>query len=370
MPNQSNSKKKITFVLPTFNESKNIIPLLKQILKLETLYSLEIIIIDDNSSDGTSIIVDEFSEKFKQIILINRFDRSGLSSAIKEGCLNARGEIIAVMDTDGQHEVKTIKDGIEKLIANNKDLIIGSRFKKGSRIKGLSDKRKEGSSIANLLARISLSKSYSSISDYMSGLLIMKKETCISYIKKLEINGFKFLYELLSISKGELNVSEVKLTFQPRKYGESKLDVAIIWDFFVSLIHTLFQRIVPRRAISFGIVGASGVFVQLVVNSLLMYLLNLSFEKALPLAVICAASSNYLINNAFTFRVKRLRNKQLFIGMIKFLLVSSLPIIANVGLATSFYKNISTNTIFSQLAGIVVVFIWNYVASSKLVWNS
>ena len=370
MPNKVNSTERLTFVLPTFNESKNIIPLLKSILKLNSLYKLEIIVIDDNSSDGTSNLVSEFSEKYKQIILLNRFGRSGLSSAIKEGCLNARGEIIAVMDTDGQHEVKTIKNGIDKLLRNNMDLVIGSRFAKGSKIKGLSDRRKEGSSWANLFARISLSKNYAEISDYMSGCMIMRKDSCISYIKKLEVNGFKFLYELLSISNGKLKVSEVKLIFQPRKYGKSKLDLSIVWDFFISLVHTLFQRIIPRRAISFGFVGAIGVLVQLITNYLLMFFLNLTFERALPISVICAATSNYLINNSLTFRVNRLKNKALFKGLLKFLLVSSLPIIANVGLATSFYKNISTNTIFSQLAGIVVVFIWNYVASSKFVWNN
>ena len=101
-----------------------------------------------------------------------------------------------------------------------------------------------------------------------------------------------------------------------------------------------------------------------------MFLLNLDFEKALPFAVICAATSNYLINNSLTFRANRLRNFSLLIGLLKFLLVSTLPIIANVGLATTFYNNISTNTFLSQLAGIIVVFIWNYVASSKFVWNN
>tara|TARA_Y100001968_G_scaffold286223_1_gene286734 strand:- start:1066 stop:1344 length:279 start_codon:yes stop_codon:yes gene_type:complete len=90
---------------------------------------------------------------------------------------------------------------------------------------------------------------------------------------------------------------------------------------------------------------------------------------ALPIAVVIAASTNYIINNSLTFRANRLRNKALIIGLIKFLIVSSLPILANVGLATTFFKYISPNTLLSQLAGIIVVFIWNYAASSKLVWN-
>ena len=204
----------------------------------------------------------------------------------------------------------------------------------------------------------------------MSGCIVMRRESCLEFIKKLDVSGFKFTYELLSLSKGFLKVSEVSLTFQPRLYGSSKLDTAIIWDFLVSLLHTFLGRVIPRKAISFGIVGASGVIVQFVVAYTLMFAFKLDFYNALPFAVITAATSNYLINNILTFRNKRLRNKALIIGLIKFLFVSTLPIIANVGLATSFYNNISTNTFFSQLAGIIVVFIWNYVASSRLVWNN
>ena len=101
-----------------------------------------------------------------------------------------------------------------------------------------------------------------------------------------------------------------------------------------------------------------------------MWFLGFTFQNVLPIAVVSAATSNYLVNNWLTFRINRLRNKALFIGLLKFLIVSSLPIFANVGLASSFYNLVSPNTLFSQLAGIIVVFIWNYAASSKLVWNT
>ena len=101
-----------------------------------------------------------------------------------------------------------------------------------------------------------------------------------------------------------------------------------------------------------------------------MWFVGIPFENALPFAVIISATSNYLVNNTFTFRTNRLRNKALIIGLFKFLIVSSLPIFANVGLATTFFNYISPNTLLSQLAGIIVVYIWNYAASSRLVWNA
>ena len=359
----------LSVILPTFNERNNILPLLDELLKLSNLYEIELIVVDDNSMDGTPSLVRELAKEDRRIRLINRLGRAGLSSALKEGCLCATGEVLAIMDTDGQHEVSSISNGIKKLIDDKLDFIIGSRFLDKSAIKGLSDARKGGSSLANSLARFSLPKKYNHLTDFMSGCMILDRRSCISFIERIDVNGFKFFYELLAISKGRLKGKEIALTFQPRKHGKSKLDLAIVWDFLVSLVHTSLQRTIPRKAISFGFVGASGVVIQLFVVYFSIWFLGLEFHRSLPFAVVIAASSNYLINNSLTFRSNRLKNKALIIGLIKFLIVSSLPIFANVGLATTFFNYISPNTLLSQLAGIIVVFIWNYAASSKLVWN-
>ena len=101
-----------------------------------------------------------------------------------------------------------------------------------------------------------------------------------------------------------------------------------------------------------------------------MGVLNLAFEQVLPVGVIVAASSNFIINNLLTFRINRLAGKSFFFGLLKFLLVSSLPIIANIGITNLFYSQLSVNTFISQIGGILVVFIWNYAASSKVVWNN
>ena len=93
---------------------------------------------------------------------------------------------------------------------------------------------------------------------------------------------------------------------------------------------------------------------------MMMQIYGFEFQIALPIAVIVAASSNFIINNWLTFRIKRLRNIKLIFGLLKFLLISSLPILANVGLSTAFYNLILSNTFLSQIAGIIIVFIWIY----------
>ena len=360
----------ISVIIPTFNESKNISELINQLLLLNISSDIEIIIVDDNSSDGTSDIIRKLIRSDKRIRLISRIGRSGLSSAIKEGCLCASGELVAVMDADGQHAPSYIIKALECIETSETDIVVGSRFKTGSRIRGLSKNRERGSTFANYLARLSLYGFYSYLSDFMSGFFVFKRYTCIKYIEKIDVNGFKFFYELLAISKGKLKVKEIPILFKERLYGISKLDLAVVWDFFISLIHSFLGRIIPRRAVSFALVGSIGVLVQLLTIYSLIAVSNIAFEQVLPVGVIVAASSNFAINNMLTFRTQKLIGKSFCFGLIKFLLVSSLPIIANIGITNLFYTQLSVNTFISQIVGILVVFIWNYAASSKVVWNN
>jgi dolichol-phosphate mannosyltransferase len=360
---------RVSIVLPTYNERGNIEPLLAQLLPLQQHYNLEILVVDDDSADGTAELVRQLAHREPRLRLIRRVGRSGLASAIKEGLLDATGDVALVMDSDGQHEPASVRRAIDTLVQSELDLVIGSRFHPEAEILGLSGRRERGSSWANASARFSLPGRYAHISDYMSGFFALRLEPLLPLIRAVDVNGFKFLYELLAVSRGALATAEVPLSFQPRSYGSSKLDLAIFWDFLISILHSLSLRLLPRRAISFGLVGVSGVAVQLLATQLLMAA-GLGFKQALPFAVVVAASSNYLINNALTFRFQRLKGLALLRGLLKFLLVASLPVLANVGLASAFYSLVARDTLWAQLAGILVVFVWNYAASSRFVWNT
>jgi len=359
---------RVSIVLPTYNERGNIGSLLEQLLPLKARFELEILVVDDDSADGTADLVRQLAHGEPCLRLIRRVGRAGLASAIKEGLLDATGDLVVVMDSDGQHQPSSVLEALTTLGQGDFDLVIGSRFHAEAQIQGLSGRRETGSTWANKLARASLPR-YRQLSDYMSGFFALRLDRCLPLIRAVDVNGFKFLYELLAHSRGQLRVCDIPLQFQPRGYGSSKLDVAVLWDFGVSILHTLSLRLLPRRAISFGLVGASGFLVQLLVTRLVM-LLGVAFAQALPVAVVAAASSNYLVNNALTFRFQRQKGLALLRGLLKFLLVASLPVLANVGVASAFYSYVSHNTFWAQLAGIVVVFVWNYAASSRFVWNT
>ena len=359
---------RVSIVLPTYNERGNIEPLLAQLLPLNGRFDLEILVVDDDSADGTAELVRQLAHGEPCLRLIRRVGRAGLASAIKEGLLDATGDLVVVMDSDGQHQPSSVLEAHTTLQEGDFDLVIGSRFHAQAQIQGLSGRRETGSTWANKVARASLPR-YRQLSDYMSGFFALRLDRCLPLIRAVDVNGFKFLYELLAHSRGNLRVCDIPLSFQPRGYGSSKLDGAVLWDFGISILHTLCLRLLPRRAISFGLVGASGFLVQVLVTQLVM-LLGVAFAQALPVAVVAAASSNYLVNNALTFRFQRLQGLALLRGLLKFLLVASLPVLANVGVASAFYSYVSHNTFWAQLAGIVVVFVWNYAASSRFVWNT
>jgi dolichol-phosphate mannosyltransferase len=117
-------------------------------------------------------------------------------------------------------------------------------------------------------------------------------------------------------------------------------------------------------------VGATGIATHLLLFTLGRNLLGLGFEQAQILAVVSAATTNFLINNVLTFRRQQLKGFALLVGLVRFLMVTSLGMVANVGVSSAFYHRISHQPLLALLAGIAVDFVWKYAASSKFVWNT
>ncbi len=360
---------KLSVVLPTYNERDNVIPIAQQLLSLGDRYSMEIIFVDDDSQDGTADVVRDLAHSYPEVRLIRRVGRAGLSSAIKEGILDATGDLVVVMDCDGQHEPSTVLSALRSLQETGADLLIGSRFHPQARIRGLSAKRERNSTWANAVARFSLPR-YRQLTDYMSGFFVCRLASVLPYVRQIDVNGFKFLYELLAISGGRLKVGEVPLQFQPRISGESKLNLAVVWDLGISILHTLLLRSVPRRAISFALVGATGIAIHLLIYYLSRHFLGSTFELAQAFAVVGAASTNFLINNILTFRNQQLKGVRLLLGLLRFLLVTSMGMVANVGVSSALYHRTTGQPFVAMFAGIAVDFVWKYAASSRFVWNT
>ncbi len=215
----------ISIVVPTYNERENIENLLHAVSKTLEGYDYEIIVVDDNSPDGTARIVQEYAAEVDRIRLLVRSGKLGLGSAILDGFRMAKGNYFLMIDADLSHRPEDIK----RLIDNRKgaDIVIGSRYIKGGKIIGWPIKRRIISRSAVGLAKTLFNLK---VKDPVSGFALYKKEIFERQSSKLDPIGYKLLLEIL-VKSQELTVTEIPITFLERKNGQSKLNIDEIINF-------------------------------------------------------------------------------------------------------------------------------------------
>jgi len=220
----------ISIIIPTYNESDNILILIDKIFEIFIKYELkgEVIVVDDNSPDNTWKIVNQLTNLYQNLKLIHRINKRGLSSAVVEGIQISTGEIVGVMDADLSHPPEKIPELLEPIISGDSNFVMGSRYIKGGEIDKWEFKRKIYSRLATLSAR-----GLTNIKDPMSGYFFFKKDV----IKNIKLNprGFKIGLEILIKGKFQ-RTKEVPFKFYKRHSGESKVTLQIIIQ---SLIHIL-----------------------------------------------------------------------------------------------------------------------------------
>ncbi len=210
---------KVSLIVPTYNEGQNIKELIETV---ETIFEKnkingEIIIVDDNSQDGTQDKVRDLVEKYGNIKLIVREGKLGLSTAVIKGFESASGEILGVCDADFSHPLDKIPDLIKPLVENRAQITIGSRYVRGGSIPDWPLRRRIISRGAVLLA-LPLTR----VKDPVSGYFFLRKETIDGIT--LSPTGFKILLEVLVRGRYS-RVEEVPITFTDREKGKSKLDI-------------------------------------------------------------------------------------------------------------------------------------------------
>ena len=203
MAERRNNQAQISILIPTYNESKNIIDILKSIGEhLPKNILTQTIVIDDNSPDGTGNLVEEYIKNVKKIAgntidIIHRKAKQGLSSAILNGIQNATGDTIIVMDSDFSHPPSIIPKMIDVLKQSQCDIVIASRYITGGGIQGWSLKRKLISKVATKIAKKGLGVKQR---DPMSGFFAFKRNIINGL--KFDAIGYKMLLEILVKTKG------------------------------------------------------------------------------------------------------------------------------------------------------------------------
>jgi dolichol-phosphate mannosyltransferase len=355
----------LSIVIPTLNEAGNIEILCHKISSALKDRTWEIIFVDDNSTDGTKELLEQISSQHQNIRAIHRIGKKGLSSACIEGMLASKSSLVAVMDADLQHDETLLPIMLTKFTDPLLDIAIASRFAIGADLGSFSAKRELISNTGNILSRLVIK---AQLTDPLSGFFMLRKKTFLEVSPRLYGNGFKILLDIFASSKKPLTFAEVPLKFGIRHSGESKLDTTVALEFIGLLFHKLFGKVLPVRFILFCLVGLTGVGVHLCILTLFHLFINTQFIWSQTMATYIAMTSNYFLNNSFTYRDKKLYGKKLLFGLLSFYLVCSVGAIINVGFAELLYqKNI--NWVIAGTAGALIGAVWNYTFSSVFTWK-
>ena len=259
----SYSNPKLSIVVPTYNEAENIKVLIERlvdVLESNDINDFEILVVDDNSPDGTCSIVKQISSRDQRIKCILRVDEKGLASAVVEGFRHAKGSYVVVMDADLQHPPEIVPKLVRVLEEREADIAVASRYVKGGGVAGWSKIRLLMSRLGTIGVKLLVDETCKT-TDPLAGFFAVRKEKL--NIEKLRPRGFKILIEIL-VQHPDLRVIDVPYVFQRRYSGESKLGADVILDF-------LRQAWEFYPSFRINISGLLGLFIYIIIT---LYLLG------------------------------------------------------------------------------------------------
>ena len=371
-------KAKLSIVVPTYNESQNIVRILDSIAETLSPYTAaEIIVVDDNSPDGTAEIANLHAKNISDnkklyVEIIRREGKFGLSSAIIAGIQSATGDLLVVMDGDFSHPPQVIPSIIEGLQDSNCDIVIASRYIKGGSIIGWPFKRRLMSKGATKIAQYGLGIE---VRDPVSGFFAFRRD--IIHGIKFDGIGYKMLLEILVKTKGA-RIKEIPYTFTNRRMGTSKLDTGVMVDYLRAVMHLYrygkSMRQKERRtsvhflskAGRFYTVGASGLLVNYIASLLFNTLApNLWYLYSTLIGVLISMTSNFFLNKLWTFEDMKFNVKETGIQFGKFIGFSSLGAVIQLLLVYVLVENYNMDYPPSLILAVAAASVGNFLLNKK-----
>lgn len=347
-----------TIIIPTYNEAENI-PLLAQELREKVDGQCNILIVDDSPTPET---VSAANNEGWNTIWRSRGYKviKGLSPAVIDGIKASQDvENIIVMDADLQHPPRTAAM-ILNLLKFKYDFVVASRYKTGGRIDskwGL--KRRLISKVANWLA-MPLMKF--KVKDMMSGFFGFRLSG-LPNLDNIKPQGYKIGMELLVKGNWE-NIVEVPYTFGTRQKGESKLSSKQIWEYLWQLTRLYFDKF---RFLRFGIVGLSGVVINLFLLWLFTDVFGYHYMVGGVIGFFASVTNNYIWNYLWTFDNK---NTELLTGWFKYLGMTIVTSFVYIGALLLITDLAGLWYILSALIAILLTFIGRYIIADELIWKN
>lgn len=353
--------------MPTYNEAENIKKMLPAISK-QNLKNTDILIIDDNSPDGTSKIVKNMDKSGKlknKIFVLDRKKKEGLGKAYVAGfkwALKHKYDYIFSMDADFSHDPKYLRKMQEK--SKNFDVVIGSRYVRGGKIEGWEWFRYVNSYGANFVTRIILRIRPK---DATAGFKCYNAK----FLKSIDLDniiagGYAFQVEMLNLAgEGGWKMTEIPITFVDRQVGESKISGELSRS-AKTVFELASRKKTYRQFVKFAIVGAVNTFVDWGVYWLVMYLTGWSTQGlkqvAKALSFVVSATSNYIMNRVWTFRS---RDKRVLKQASKFFAVAIVGLALNNAIFYVITGIIGWKDIYGLIIATGLVLFWNFFANKK-----
>jgi dolichol-phosphate mannosyltransferase len=354
-------------IVPCFNESPNVAPMIAALDAALAGIAWEVIYVDDNSPDGTTQEVRRIAARDSRVRCIRRIGRRGLASAVIEGALSSSAAYIAVIDGDLQHDETRLPVMLAALQDGGYDIAVASRHVEGGDAAGLHSRFRHVLSDGGIW----LAQSFLPVrlTDPMSGFFMLPRPLFEDLARRLNGQGFKILLDLVLSSDSPLRVLEVPARFRERAAGESKMDALVLVQFAGLLLDKVFHGLLPLRFFSFALVGALGVVVHLLVLGVLRKTTGMGFETEQACATVVAMVFNFQLNNVITYRDQKLKGPRLWRGLLLFMVVCSFGAVANVGVAQVMYEQ-HTHWTSAGALGAMIGVVWNYAVSATLVWRT
>ncbi len=308
----------LSVVVPTYNEAENITVLIDALEAALGGVDHEIIVVDDDSPDRTWERARQHGLTLHNPLhVIRRTEDRGLSSAVLTGMRAARGDVLAVIDADLQHDERVLPLMVDEIVAGA-DICVGSRKVEGGGYGDWSRRRRLVSWTATVLAQRVLK---TVASDPMSGFFAVSREAFIEAESSINPRGFKILLEFLARSRPGAKVAEVGYVFRNRERGQTKMSGGVIGQYLLALLDLRLGRVVSSRFVKYALVGTSGIVVNLL-GYVVAALFGVGSAAAVLVGVEASILWNFAMNNRFTYRTQRYDSSYLLKGALFYQVVS------------------------------------------------
>ena len=362
---------KFSLVIPTYNEGKNVQEIVKILSRLlnETIpQEYELIVVDDDSPDQTWRVAQDLLPEYPQLRVMRRVTEKGLSTAVIRGWQAARGEVLGVIDADLQHPPEVLLKLWQEM-ESGADLAVASRHVEGGGVSEWSIIRRFLSRGAQMLGLLILPGVIGRLSDPMSGYFMVRRNAIVG--KTLSPVGYKILIEV--VARGNVRwIGEAGYVFRERQAGESK----VTWKQYVEYLQHLLKLRLSfwpiGRFFRFGIVGFSGLFVDMGIFYLLRETLGLALTRSAIISSEIAIINNFLWNDLWTFGDISRRQKgwgKRFKRLLKFNVICLSGLILNVLIVNLLFNIFGVNEYIAKLIAIATVTLWNFWFNLKLSWR-